>query len=763
MRSLAVSSAPQKGTETLYPVWSSYYLTATVKCETPTRHLRVVAACDSAVLYDTELSAPCGAVRVPVQDAFYVGAHSRHGLAWRVELTDVHGHTSRVAAEVTGARLLPTPELRVNWNDFLRIEALRRFLREEGDTILPGMRGDSCAYALMGEDHQLVLLNCPDPPKGFRAYRGPVPTKGAAWIGWYPEQLPVSLLGATEMRGARPTVYLKTFPEWSSLPIGWDPTSRNSRLADVAPSIILHEVCHASWFARTGVGSATFSLSREYDTVPDPSVRALRDAEREALLGTLSQRTREGASARLRDYLALGDAWRAASHEAAILAMAEGRAATTEGFAYWVSTGAANRLRSLVSAPELTVNPFFSGVCDCGSIQERREIAEADRYPSGWTYGGAQSSLDGLAQAQALEWLRPGLLLQAWQENLSLRGALSVNCGYSALTTAQKEALRSDARERWHVAQKAAEIRNQEALHGNELRRLERAAKAGRAVVLRLLYALRPDEVGPLGRGARPARVLDGIDLQREHCTLDTGQPCRIRQYQTRDRVTVELRTVVSDLGSVVQFTQHGDSIELASRDVALWADHGLVRKDVACITVEAVAHHVHRPDYMGTEDEGLGVARRAFVPLALLCARAEEHGRRSRTCSLTTAPALTVTVAGNFLGLTSGQITYQAMDMLQVALPASVLIPGETYAVSATLSGASDARTTELDIHGPDGRLLDGRTARSPVRSLIARGSFREPAVTGPGQPMHFLKRHVGTEDPRTGCSRVSVEIGYE
>jgi hypothetical protein len=769
VRTLAVSSAPEAAREALYPLWSSYYLTATAESRTPIRHLRILSACDNTVLYDTDLPTPGDLVRVPVQPGFYVGVHSKHGLTWRIEVTDTSGHKSRIWAQVSGAQLLPVPELKVNWIDFLRIDAVRRVLREKGDAILPGMRGDSCAYGLVGEDRQLVLFNHPRAPHGFRRYRGPLPTRDTVWIGRYPGQVATDLLGFAEMRGDRPTVYLKSYPAWYSLPIGRDLTGTSSRLADKAVAGILHEVCHACWFARTKTRTDIFGLGEEYDVVPDDTFRALRDAEREALLQASEQETRERASKGLRDYLALGDAWRTASHQAMDYAAFEDKVATTEGFAYWVGSSGVFRLGPMESDPELKVDPFFGRVFGSGSIKERQEFADADRYPSGWTYSDNRPSLYGLAEARTLGFLCPDLLLEAWQQNLSLRDAVSIACGYSTLTTAQKQALQHDACERWRVGERVATFSNQEAAYRADFWRLERMAKAGRAVVLRLLYALQRDEAGPLGRGAKPARVLNGLDLRREHFALETSKLCRIRQYDVCGRVTVDLRIVLDDLHSAVRFTPHGQGIEMTSEDAKLAAECGALRQEGGCITVQVLPEDVREADAMGRKEESTGPVRQAVIPLALLCLPAGGYTGHPRARPVATAPTLTASVAGDYLDAATGQIVYQVVDLVQAARPSPIPIPGETYVVSTTLSDTSCNGVSELSLQGPDGRLLGCSTGGLLVHSLTTHGSFREPAL-GPSdltdedsQPVHRLRSRVISETVDGTGIRLTVEVGYQ
>ncbi len=769
VRTVAIgSAAAPAASEGLHPVWSPYYLSATVASPGPVRHMRVVAADDGAVLYDVETPAPSDTVRLPVQDGSFIGAHSRHGMAWRVELTDGRGRKSEVAVRVTGARLLPMPELKVDWLNFLRIDAARRALREKGDAILPEMGKDAWAYALMGEDHQVAIFNTPHPPGGFGRYRGPLPTRDTVWVGRYARQWPANAGGWTVMIGARPTACLPTFPWWSCLPIGGESTDERASDAAWTVPVIVHEACHACWFARTGIRSDNFCPECA-DVVPDLRDRALQAAEWEALLEALRQDTQGAVSPLLQDFFALGEMWRTACRHAKAGQLSEDGVATTEGFAYWLGCSGMAPLGAMAKDPGLRVDPFFDGVRTYDKTDQLARLADAERYPSGWTFSKIRPSLWGYAQAQLLDRFWPDLFRRAWKESLSLRDVISSACGYSALSAAQKEVLRRGALEKWQVDQRAAEIDKEEQASLGELQRLELAARAGKALVLRLLCPLGPDETGPLGRGAQPAQVLNGVRLDREGCLFDTPKPCRIRQYQDGRQLVAELRTALDDLDAPVQIRRDGESIEILSKELMIQADHCTARREAGCITVQVVRQASGEGDTTHG-DGGDGTPRQVRVPLALLCSDGAQRPGSHHASALVPNRSFAATVEGNFLDADTGQICYQAVDMLQLPPPALLLVPGERYAMTATVSGGEHAQASEVRLYGSDGKLLDDTTPGPSPHSLTVRGAFREPPPSPPDAttvweaylPLHRLALGLGPAGSCGADSRLDLLATY-
>ena len=722
VRTVAIGGMPAQATsERLYPLWSSYYLCTTIRAASPIQHIRVIASADRAILYDAQLPTPTAELRLPPQDpaslvTAYLGAHSKHGLAWRIELTDTSGHTSHIAAQVTGAKLLPMPELRIDWLDLLRIDAVRRILRDKGDAILPGLRGDACAYALVSDDGQMVLFNHPHPPSGFRRYRGPLPIRETVWVGRRPPG--DSSTELTEMLGDRPTVYLQTCPRWCALwtSLEYNPDRRFDSESRV-PAIV-HEICHACWFRSTGFCS--YSLTPDDLMLPTLRERSLEAAAREALMQAGTEVAPDRKLALVRDHLALDDCRRQSGATTTERRAGRDKLATTEGFAHWANSVIAERLGTCENDAELRVDPFFTLLDSMDNGDDLARTVEAGQPQTAWlldVWAVTIPTLYGQTYARLLDRLAPAQLRNAWVHNQSLRDAVAAASGYSKLSEAERNALQREALVGWHVAQRETAILEAQSAARDALLADTRLARTGQGLVLRWLFPLDEGEVGPLGRGAQPSQALNGLFAAGDGYRFLVHGPCVVKQSAAKGGGTVEVRTVLKDPDGGLVRGNEGESL-LQSKSAGLKFDvvRAQTRRSANCLTVDGL--HLSKPAIQWG-DPGTTNFEGVYIPLTWLRLTSAAH------TPLSEAQTLTVHLTGNFYNEDTQQIEYHVWDLAEESNREWDLIGGESYYAATALSAVPPATVSEISCYAPDGKLVGHAAAAAGAHLLTAAGSF--------------------------------------
>jgi hypothetical protein len=713
--------------------------------------VRVVACADDALLYDRHLDPPLREFHIPTAEGSFMGAHSRHGLQFRVCVELVDGQPGRVPVAVTDARLLPRLEPRIDWLDLVRIAEMKRLLRTRGDTILPGMQADGVPFALEGAGGQCVLVDYQGRVPGFREYRGPQPAQVHLQIGRWGE-LPKARDAVTDFRG-RPLVLLSYRPHWCALP-ETGAASRSASEASQRVYTILHETTHALWHGRTG--PAAPPVEPELLLVPGIEERALEATER-LVLASAVEAEDVALPGLLRDCFALREARASLGPRPAARAALAETTETSEGFAYEVAWRACQVLDAALRAGELAGDdPFYRGVQDADPLDWLPEAADEACSETGWDAGAWLSlspSVRGATQARLLDRVRPGLLRQTWTNGGSLPQALAEAVGWGQLEAAEKAEASGQARARWRVSELAASIRaRRDQVRGALLARTRESAE-GQPALLRLRAEAFPPSQGQRAR-LSVAQYLDGLRASLGNLAVSVDWPCRVRQCMTHTRGLLDVTMGLPPELDAVLVHQGPGGLRVRGRGVRLEARHA---------TIE-VAHHMlllrpreTRSDNVGPSTEAererkMRGTRWMVVPVALLLG-----------CGVGRAQLphheVSATIAGVFEDAGTSQQEYLELDLLdEDNWPEGdwQLVEDETYDVSATMSDEEYSRIAYVAIYDPSSQLVDDASADPPTTTLTAEGEFTATATMAWKPKFRFVHKadctwewEIGIEPP--------------
>jgi len=585
----------------LHPLWSSYYLTVTATCPEPISHVKLVAIADGAVLYDLPLSPPMAEVRIPPPGTGYLGADARHGLAWRLEVAGQSGARWWAVLRPADVRLLPMPELRIDWLDLIRIGEVRRLLRECGDDILPGLRADDVPFLLTGDEGQGVLVDHPHPPKGYRSYSGPCPIQAGLHVGKVEPRLQPSLhveAFAGDYGGVH-TAVLPYTEAWCALPCGGK-TQRDESQASRRLGTIAHEACHVQWAKKTG--GAELGLGSECLQIPDLVTRVVTAAEAQAARGALS-RDHTYAFGYAHNFLKLREERCAENKAAAELVAALEPQETNEGFAWYTSwrlPRAANAAG--ITLPAMAVDPHFSGLNEWEMDAAEPVLAPAVPDPEmGWDPAAVvarDSSLYGACEAFFLEILSRQALRDAWEKGDNLRAVLSRQTRYDSTPLEDRLSMRRFARRQYRC-----DTRVREYCAGPERGLRERLGAVGPgkppAIWARLSLAADTDEEDEVGRPLgltwvegedpythprAPWRCLHRFEMSCGGLEVRVQQSCLVRLDLCAPSPVLEIRAMVEDCGETLtistgpQLCLESDKLRIRVADGSLRLTRGVLR-----------------------------------------------------------------------------------------------------------------------------------------------------------------------------------------
>jgi hypothetical protein len=702
----------------LHPLWASYYLTAEVRSPTPVARVRLVACDDGAVLYDRRIDPPRREFGLPVTEGAFIGAHSRHGLRFRIHLQFAGAGEAFVPMAVDDARLLPRLRPRIDWLDLIRIAEVKRVLRERGETILPGMEADRVPFALAGGDGQCVLIDYPQPLPGFWEYNGPRPAQVHMQIARW-GRLPKAPAAVTDFRG-RPLVLLSYRPHWCALP-PTGATGRSALEASQRVDTILHETTHAVWHGRTG--SVARVLEPELLLVPYAEERALEATER-LVVASAVEAEDTALPGLLRDYFALRDARAALGRVPAATVAGAESAETSEGFACYVPWRAGQLLNpSLQAGPLAHIDPFFRGMQDDDPLDWLPEAADQACPETGWDAEAWHVLLPtarGAMEARLLERVAAPVLAQTWAEGGSVPKALAQAVGWATLRTTERAELRKQAEARWGVDALTGLIEAQTGEVRNALRRAEKASGAGSILRARIELFGRPN-------GAQPRLVasqyVDGFAAAFDHVLVRVQQPCRVRQGLSSSCGLTQLAVALPPGADAVLVSQgpegvrvRGKGVRLDARDATIEVVHGMLLVRPRGTRTNGMARSIAAP--RGNRIRG---TRWMVLPVAALL------GSGARQAQLP-HQEVCATIAGVFEDARTAQQEYLELDLLdEDNWPEGdwQLVEDETYTVSATMSDEEYSRVGYVAIYDPEDQLVDEAAADPPTTTLGAEGDF--------------------------------------
>jgi len=709
----------------LHPLWSTYYLTLSIVSPRPLARVRV-AAPDGAALYDHRYEPPVAEVRIPPEGAGALGAHSKHGLAWRVELEERGGETRVVSVQPSGVRWLPMPPLTVDWLELARIAEVRRLLRECGDLILPGLRADDVPFIVMGDDGCAVLVDYPSPPRGAVPYNGPSPLKAQLSVVRSKLDLPKGLeFGAAVMPVAgEPAVVLPYREDWYALPdtgqrarSGWEAACRLGT--------IVHEVCHVVWQRR--VRKADVNLDAQaLLQIPGYEARSLVMAENGALAEALT--AAPGERARLaREFLALREERAAVDGAARLLLPATRLQETSEGFAYYAEWHLAQAVAQAGCVASLAADPFFRGPREHDRPAYTAGQLRSLGFPLGWmsAIGVVQSSGPlGEGQTLLLELLSPGAVRRAWEAMESPAEALARECGYSGLSDEARTQLRAQARAARSCDEIAELIRGEAARRGLKLRRALREAKPGGAVALYAtaqLYGTVKQRVPTAERGEW--QYLEQFATHAGATQVLVNRPCLVRVSTDSRQGTVDVRTLLGGANDIVHLARDGGLRMLGTKEVIFGGRCTPLRSRGGTLRTAPVVGRGNESRDGPTEEADQVMRRSMAVPLLFVLAAGPAAAQFMEYQTVTS------TMSGLFLRTDTCVSEQKTFDLLN--LPAEdtwQTIPGETYALSTTFADSLQASITQVTVTAPDDTLVADETASPPVSSLTAQGYWPAP-----------------------------------
>lgn len=581
LHSLTLSSDAHPPAEpALHPLWAGYRIRLNFTPNRRVTAIRVAGTDSGEVLAEKTFDRPRnwpGLLLLGAEDDGF--CHVRHGLSYRVEVTFADGRTGTAVATVSEARLLPIPELKIDWIDLVRIAEVRRWLRAAGDNLLPGLRADGVPFALAGEDGQVVLVGWPAPPEGFHRYEGPAPIEDAIYVGELADSELIEIEGAAgyaeEIRSTL-AVRMPPNPDW-----GLTFTPRGEEEAQQRAAAMLHEVCHVNWRPRqTTCGTVRFGI-------PPLEARVLEEIAR--LL--LSEPTaRVDSYPRVYQYLALME-----ERDRLLAGVATAReqwrnSETSEAYAYYVTWQARQTLDPLVRHSPLSElrSPWPEG----SIARWERIVTESlrDHYSekegalAWWVV--AHSEYHGFREIVMLHQMDPEAVRRAWSRGAHVRDALAATSGYSDLSPDLKRrilyAVKQGTGYRERLAAYQAEI-----VSGTEaiLTRFARPEGPGPTPVLvRGRGVLLPGASQPLDPELHFLTFF-GVGIS-DQLILEVERPAMVRAALIDGGWNVEVRTLLEEV-SALRDHPDGAPLGLNGEEVRMYAASAYVTDEDGVLVVD--------------------------------------------------------------------------------------------------------------------------------------------------------------------------------
>jgi len=695
VRTLDLTSQPRKATgEKLHPVWSSYYTQASVEALAPIRRVRVIAAQDHAVLYDRQYTPPTEKVRVPAQEGEFLGTHARHGLSLQFDVTMESGETVSCSAPIAAVNLLPVPEPKIDWLDLMRITEMRRILREKGDSILPGFHIDDVPYALDADEGQLVLVDYPKLPEGFREYKGPKPYPMKLYVGPSDTPMVAQPGGETKLFDGIYVAGLSNRPFWFALPD--TPYSLdNERESSQRLEVIIHEANHVVWLRHNKLPEVPLGLGLSLLSLRDEDYW---DAEAKALDNAMNCEPKDRL-APARDWVAIREEHTRRANRPAVATEVFDTIETTEGLAGYAHYQAETLSKSFEDSVALRSDPFYRDYhADCPA-----EFPDLD-VPHG----------SGYCQAELLSSVSPAEQHRVWKGSGTLREALAAASGFTAMNRAERATYTEAALARagWSrdsAAQETGRTKLEGAL---------RSARNGKGTVVEI--------------GVSSLAPLTNVPGQFFDWTYASELPYRSGEAYAVVAQPALVCDTVTGKTDLLQFRA-----ALPEDERVLWMRTTPQGRElrIGAISVRGVVESiVRRPHYLGIRLSTLPDAQPmktgprpvegpwCAVPIDALPNAAWEQLPRFQT---------KCTLAGNFRDSATGQIGYQRFDETPLLLGSSsslVLIPNESYTETITATSGSGALLHEVAIEGEKGPLAAARRDGGQATSLTASTVLHTP-----------------------------------
>lgn len=460
LHSLDLSSHDDPPAEpALHPLWAGYRIRLNFTPHERVTAIRVTGADSGEVLAEKTFDPPRnwpGLLLLRAEDDGF--CHVRHGLSYGVEVAYADGSSGTAVAAVSEARLLPIPELKIDWIDLVRIAEVRRWLREAGDNLLPGLRADDVPFALAGDDGQIVLVGWAAPPAGFHRYDGPAPIDDAIYLTSLPGGGIVEVEDAAgvaaEFLGTL-AVMLPPDPNW------WQVfATPGDRAGGDRPTTMLHEVCHVNWWRRrpSGTGGAL--------AIPPLEARLLEETARRLLA---EPNARVDGYPRVYQYLALMEERdRLLSEVPAARDLWRGME-TSEGYGYYVSWLARSLLDASVHSSPLADlrSPWVAR--PPATIEDEVVRTLASHSSSADTalawHPWAHAEYHGFREIAMLHRMDPGAVRRAWSRGMRVRDALAITSGYAALSPDLKRRILEAVKRGTGHRERLAAYEEESALH----------------------------------------------------------------------------------------------------------------------------------------------------------------------------------------------------------------------------------------------------------------------------------------------------------
>ncbi|MCC6443790.1 MAG: hypothetical protein IT210_10095 [Armatimonadetes bacterium] len=267
------------GKETFFPLKAGYYLCLTVRTDQAFRRVKLVSE-QGRLLWQRAYPKDTTRVSLPHHPQGWISVRGDEGLRFRLIIIYTNGHQERIEPAYSAkiGKVLP---LAVDWLDFVRIAEAAHLLESKGPSIFPGFSLAKVPFSLEGAAGQWVLINHPNPPKGFVPYRGPLPQAPfpmKVYIG-YGMTGPDSRGWSWGVNGV-PVAALKFMPYWWVLERHASPGFDVVREPETNDRIyvVLHEAFHAWWNKRFSSESETSG-----SVLQPPASWAIQKTEQECL------------------------------------------------------------------------------------------------------------------------------------------------------------------------------------------------------------------------------------------------------------------------------------------------------------------------------------------------------------------------------------------------------------------------------------------------------------------------------------------------
>ncbi len=573
------SQATSPDAPALHPLWAGYRVRLNFIPNEAVRAIRVTGTDSGEVLAERQFDRPRNwpglLLLCPDDDGF---CHVRHGLSYRVEVTYADGRTATATASVNDARLLPVPDLKIDWIDLVRIKEVRRWLREAGDNVLPGLRADDVPFVLEGEDEQVALVGWPSVPEGFRRYEGPTPLDEPIYVGALGDEELIEIEDAAGYAGkVRGTlaVRLPRNPDW-----GAAFTARGQTPSRQRAETILHEVCHVNWYPRSRA-SSTGRFG-----VPPLEARVLEEIARRLLA---EADARADGYPRVHQYLALME-----ERDRLMAAIAGARdqwrrEETSEAYAYYVSWQARAALDEVVrNSPLVGLRSPWPHVA-LGRMERAVTEALRDRYPE---WGGAlnwwvvaHSEYHGFREIAMLYQMDPAALRRAWSSGTHVRDALAAASAYADLSPDLKRRVLYAATEGTGYRERLASYRDESARGISAiLARFARPQGPGPApVLLRGRGTISPGAPHPHASEPQFLEVF-GLGI-RDVFGLELVRPAVVRAAVAKGGWCMEVRTLLEEVSGLQEHVE-GAPLEVDGEEMRLYAASARVTDEGGVLVV---------------------------------------------------------------------------------------------------------------------------------------------------------------------------------